>query len=87
VSLKRLSSRSITGLIRVACALALVALSIMVYSVLSPRALPVIFAMSFGHVIGGSAFACYLLAVILDAARTPPPTSEPPKRGSEVSTE
>ena len=61
--------RSVTQLIRVACVLALVALSVMAYSIVSPRPLPVILAMSVGHVLGAAAFCAYLLAVIVDAAR------------------
>ncbi len=51
--------------------LALVALGLMCGSILWPRPLPVILAMSAGHLIGGSALACYLLAVILDAVARP----------------
>jgi hypothetical protein len=70
---ERLAHRSVSGLVRLACALALVALAIICFSVLYPRPLPVILAMSVGHAIGGAAFACYLLAVVLDATRRPPP--------------
>ena len=42
---------------RIACALGLVALAMMCVSILFPRPLPVILAMSLGHVIGGAAFA------------------------------
>ena len=67
---QRWSALSIAGLIRVACVLALLGLSSMAYSVLVPRPLPVIWAMSAGHSFGALAFLCYLLAVIIDAART-----------------
>jgi len=74
----RIVRRSVPGLVRLACVLALVALCLVCWSVLQPRPLPVILAMSAGHAIGGSAFACYLLAVILDAVQRPlPPGSEP----------
>jgi hypothetical protein len=63
-------TRSVAHLTRVAAILALVGLGSMVYSVLVPRPLPVIFAMSVGHVIGGAAFACYLVAVLLDVSRS-----------------
>jgi hypothetical protein len=62
-------TRSVGQLTRVAAVLALVALAVMVASVVFPRPLLVILAMSAGHVIGGAAFACYLLAVLLDVAR------------------
>jgi hypothetical protein len=68
-----LYSRLIASLVRVACVLALLALGLICCSVLFPRPLPVILAMSLGHVVGGAAFACYLLAVILDATRRTPP--------------
>ena len=70
----RLTRSSIEGLVKVACVLALLALALICCSVLFPRPLPVILAMSVGHAIGASAFACYLLAVVLDATRrsTPP---------------
>jgi hypothetical protein len=69
----RLMQGSIAGLTRVACVLALLALGLISCSVLFPQPLPVILAMSLGHAVGGAAFACYLLAVILDATRRSPP--------------
>lgn len=74
---QRVMTRSVPALIKLACILALLALALVCYSVLVPRPLPVILAMSAGHVIGGSAFACYLLAVTLDAVRAEPPVSDP----------
>ena len=65
----RLMHSSLAGLVRVACVLSLLALGLICWSVLFPRPLPVILAMSLGHAVGGAAFACYLLAVILDATR------------------
>jgi hypothetical protein len=62
--------RSVGELTRVAAALALLALAIMALSVIFPRPLLVVFAMSAGHVIGGAAFAFYLLAVLLDVRRS-----------------
>jgi hypothetical protein len=70
----RVLRRSVPELVRFACVLALLALGLVCWSVLDPRPVPVILAMSAGHVVGGSAFAFYLLAVILDAVRRPPPT-------------
>ena len=57
---------SVITLTRAACIFALVGLSLMSYSIVDPRAIPVITAMSVGHVFGISAFACYLLAIVLD---------------------
>lgn len=74
----RVAQSSVVGLVRVACVLALLALALICYSVLVPHPLPVILAMSLGHLVGGAAFACYLLAVILDATRRPAPPSPPP---------
>jgi hypothetical protein len=64
----RIARASVPQLIRVACVLSLAGLAIIVYSILSPRPLAVISAMSIGHGIGAAAFACYLLAVVLDTA-------------------
>lgn len=65
----RIASRSVTELTRIACLLALAGLAIMAYSVISPRPLPVIFAMSVGQMIALAGLACYLIAVIVDVAR------------------
>ena len=43
----------------------------MSYSIISPRPLPVVFAMSVGQGIGILAFLCYLLAVVIDVGRRP----------------
>ena len=80
--LDRVLHRSVPELVRAACVLALIALGLMCWSVLEPRPVPVVLAMSAGHVVGASAFACYLLAVILDAVRRPPPTDKEPVRSS-----
>ncbi|HET9954531.1 MAG TPA: hypothetical protein VFQ61_08500 [Polyangiaceae bacterium] len=64
-----LLAQSVTNLARVACMLALLALALMSYSIVSPRPLPVILAMSLGHVLGGAAFCLYLSAVLLDVWR------------------
>ncbi len=62
----RLLGASVVGLTPAACFFALAALSLMAYSIVDPRAIPVIAAMSLGHGFGVSAFACYLLAIVLD---------------------
>jgi hypothetical protein len=65
----RIAARSVTGLTRVACVLALLGLAIMLYPLLFPGALTVVLSMALGHTLGIAAFVCYLLAVVLDLAR------------------
>jgi hypothetical protein len=74
---QRLRGKSVTGLTHTACWLALVGLGVMSYSIISPRPLPVILAMSVGQGIGILAFLCYLLAVVIDVGRQPPRSSVP----------
>lgn len=88
--LRRLAQRSVAWLTRVAAILALVGMAIMAYSILSPRPLPVILAMSVGHVFGALAVLFYALAVVLDASRktmsadvAAPPAERPSEAGSE----
>ncbi len=68
--LARLKSRSITWLVRLACCLALAALAMMAYSIVNPRPLAVIFAMSAGHVVGALAFVSYFASVLLDVSKS-----------------
>jgi hypothetical protein len=49
-----------------ACVLALFALSLVVWSLLDPRPIPVIVAMSVGQVIGTLSFAAFLVTVVRD---------------------
>lgn len=83
---KRWLIRSVPKLVEVACWTALIALAIMGTSIVWPSVLPVILAMSVGHVVGVAALACYLFAVILDSRRPPRPSESPssnaPKRSS-----
>jgi hypothetical protein len=65
----RVAARSVTELTRVACVLALLGLVVMIYPLLFPGALTVVLSMALGHTLGIAAFACYLLAVVLDLAR------------------
>jgi hypothetical protein len=65
----RIATRSVTELTRVACVLALLGLAVMIYPLLFPGALSVVLSMALGHTLGIAAFACYLLAVVLDLAR------------------
>jgi hypothetical protein len=71
--LHKLEKRSVRRLTRTAAGLALVALAIMALSIVWPRPLLVIMAMSVGHVIGAAAVVCYGLAVLLDVSRSRPP--------------
>jgi len=66
---ERLRQRSVLSLTRIACWAALVGLAIMSLSIVWPRSLSVMLAMSAGHAIGGLAFLCYLLSVLLDITR------------------
>jgi len=90
--LQRVLGNSVTGLTRTACWLALAGLATMSYSIISPRPLPVIFAMSVGQGIGILAFLCYLLAVVIDVGRHPrgsslPPGPIPPSEADVATTE
>jgi hypothetical protein len=84
--LVRLVHGSVHHLIRLACGLTLFALATMVYSIVVPTPLPIMLAMSVGHLLGVAAFGCFFLAVVIDAARargrgaSVPPSG---RRGSE----
>jgi hypothetical protein len=52
--------------IRLSCVLALVALALMVWSLVDPRPIPVILAMSVGQVLGTLSFAAFLFVVARD---------------------
>ena len=67
--LARVARRSVAELTRVACVLALLGLSVMVFPLLFPSAIALVLAIGVGHVIGIAAFGVYLLAVIFDLAR------------------
>ncbi len=67
--IKRLQKRSVVGVARLACYVALVGLAVMAASILDPAPLTVIFAMSVGQVIGILAFLCYLLSILMDVVR------------------
>jgi hypothetical protein len=78
---RRLCKRTVESLVRMACWAALLALAILCLAILHPMPLSVIFAMSVGHAIGGFAFLCYLVSIILDTIRrgqepTPSPKAE-----------
>ena len=52
--------------IRLACILALVALGLIAWSLVDPRPIPVILAMSLGQMIGTLSFVAFLGVVVLD---------------------
>jgi hypothetical protein len=56
-------------LLRIAGALTLVALALMVWSVMQPTPMPVLLAMSIGQALGTVAFAMYGLVVFADLRR------------------
>ena len=60
----------VQGLVRFACWLGIAALCSFAFSIVVPTALPVVFAMSFGQLMGAFAFLCYLLAVLTDVVRS-----------------
>jgi peptidoglycan/LPS O-acetylase OafA/YrhL len=68
-------------LIRSSCVLALAALALIVWSMVDPRPIPVILAMSVGQVLGTLSFAAFLVIVVGDlraaqreqGAKVPPP--------------
>lgn len=79
---RSIARRSAVHLTRVAAVLALIALALMGCSVIWPRPLPVILAMSVGHIIFSAALLCYFLAVVLHVAhsRPLPDAVEPPAK-------
>jgi hypothetical protein len=56
-------------LVRAAAVLALVGLALFAWSVLDPRPVPVVVAMSVGQAIGTLSFLLYVLAIYLDLRR------------------
>ncbi|HEU5059554.1 MAG TPA: hypothetical protein VFU21_23635 [Kofleriaceae bacterium] len=79
--MKRLRIRITTSrLLRLAAMLSMVGLCFMVWSLLDPRPIPIMAAMSVGQGIGMLSFAIFLGVVIFDAwrasKRAPPPPDE-----------
>ncbi len=56
-------------LLRVACVMAIVALALMAWSMLDPRPLPVLVAMSAGQALGTVSFLIFLAVVVSDLRR------------------
>lgn len=76
-------------LLRTACYTVLAALAVMSYSIVVPKPLPVIAAMSIGHVLCVVGFVCFGLAVLVEMATRPgarpgPGTSSKPAPDSEL---
>jgi hypothetical protein len=67
-------------LLRMAAIMALVGLAFMVWSLLDPRPIPIMAAMSIGQGIGMLSFAIFLVVVVVDAwrasKRQPPPDED-----------
>lgn len=62
-----------TGWLRVACVLAMVGLALMMWSLIDPRAQPVLVALSLGQGIGTLSLALYLRVIIRDYRGRPHP--------------
>ena len=56
-------------LLRIAAALTLIGLALMVWSMLVPTPLPVMLAMTVGQAIGTTAFGLYLFVVVRELRR------------------
>lgn len=69
-------------LLRVAAALSLVALGLMMWSMVDPRPAPVLIGLSLGQVLGTASFAIYLSIVIWDVRRRRREASSPEERTS-----
>jgi hypothetical protein len=84
--LQKILHRAPVALARIAGGFTLVALAMMVVSILVPKPLPIILAMSLGQVVGVTGFGFYFLAVLLDIASRPRTSRSipPPPRVVEV---
>ena len=58
-----------TRLLQLSCVLTLVGLALMVWSMLVPTPMPVIFAMSVGQLVGTVAFGMFGYVVLVDQVR------------------
>jgi len=70
MSLTSLAPRTFPRLIAASCALGLAAIALMVWSVVDPRPLQVILAMSVGQVLGTLSLAIFVFVVVADLRRT-----------------
>jgi hypothetical protein len=76
------------ALVRLAAILALVGIGLMVWSLLEPRPIPIMVAMSVGQGIGTMSLLLYIAVVIADAFRaakklTPPQDDTEEEEGAE----
>lgn len=77
-------------LLHVACVLALFALALMVWSLLDPRPMPVILAMSVGQGLGTASLGAFVLVVLADfrrlrrAARARASSAPPPNQSTST---
>jgi hypothetical protein len=69
VRLLRAIKMNSVGLLRVAAYLALAGLGFMVWSLLDPRPIPIMAAMSLGQALGTLSFVIFLVVLIQDAWR------------------
>ena len=67
--------------LRLACANALAALALIVWSLLDPRPVPLVLAMSVGQALGTASFVAFLLVVADDLRRAERPVSQRPGPG------
>jgi hypothetical protein len=77
-----IKSGKVPHLLRVAAALSLVALALMMWSMFDPRPAPVLIGLSLGQLLGTSSFAIYLSIVIWDIRRRRREASTPEDRAS-----
>jgi hypothetical protein len=68
---RRVFHSSVERLIQVASIFALTGLGVFALGLIYPKPLLVVLSMSLGHVLGGVAFALYLLAIVFDATLSP----------------
>ena len=61
--MKRISTM---GMLRIACALAVVGLLLMMWSLFDPHAQPVLLALSLGQLVGTTSFVLYLCVILRD---------------------
>jgi uncharacterized membrane protein YgdD (TMEM256/DUF423 family) len=70
MSVSEMPPRAYSKILTAACLCALAAIALMVWSLLDPRPLQVIMAMSVGQALGTASFAGFLFVVVADLRRT-----------------
>jgi hypothetical protein len=66
------AERKPTNALRWSAALTLFGLALMVWSMLQPTPLPIMLAMTFGQLVGTTAFAIYIWVIVRELRRRPP---------------